>query len=454
MATGAVVAAMSSRRRSRLGWLSLTWTIRSLPVSRAISKVFLAVHGVEREYAAAQPQRGDQGLHRRDFVRLLVDDLVGENDLMVDGECAEDVRRLAVREGVKTLPQRLPVDRDEPGWGGGAGLIEPFRMASERPLQFGRIEPLQDAAHRRVGRRPPQRCLREGGIEDREPSVDQRVDLSIRSRPAQHGDDREQNHADLAVYFSFGAPPVRDVSEAGRKIDRRLHGGNLRIRLLPIDSERIRPEKQKMPPDAPAVSGGPHGLKSRALNSPELLRKIGFVANRRLLDVQRIGHDCFIGEASFQDMQRPVTVNDQRAAALRFADPRVQALLHVLLLFLLVQGTFTNKDLREHLAPLLGKKPSQLTPGRITYDLRRLRLHGLTERIPKTHRYRITPKGLRTAIFYTRLYNRSLRTGLAIISPGAANPHLPIAKSIRAAEAAVNSWYQQEKLSNCPGCAP
>ena len=44
--------------------------------------------------------------------------------------------------------------------------------------------------------------------------------------------------------------------------------GNLRIRLLPINSERIRPEKQKMPPDAPAVSGGPHGVKSRALNSP------------------------------------------------------------------------------------------------------------------------------------------------------------------------------------------
>ena len=59
-------------------------------------------------------------------------------------------------------------------------------------------------------------------------------------------------------------------------------------------------------------------------------------------------------------MQRPITVNDQRAAALRFADPRVQALLHVLLLFLLVQRTFTSKDLREHLAPLLGKKPSQL----------------------------------------------------------------------------------------------
>jgi DNA-binding HxlR family transcriptional regulator len=188
------------------------------------------------------------------------------------------------------------------------------------------------------------------------------------------------------------------------------------------------------------------GIGRRLENLAEL-RRIGFAANRRLLDVQRIGHDCFIGEAAFQDMQRPVTVGEQRAAALRFADPRVQGLLHVLLLFLLVQGTFRNKDLREHIAPLLGIKPSQLTPGRVTYDLRRLRLHGLIERIPKTHCYRITAKGLRTAIFYTRLYNRSLRTGLALISPDAANTNLPLARSIRAAEAALNTWYDKANLA-------
>ena len=185
----------------------------------------------------------------------------------------------------------------------------------------------------------------------------------------------------------------------------------------------------------------------RRIENLQELRKIGFAANRRLLDVQRIGHDCFIGEASFQDMQRPVTVDGQRAAALRFADPRVQGLLHVLLLFVLVQGTFAHSDLREHLAPLLGQKPSQLTPGRITYDLRRLRLHGLIERIPKSYRYRITANGLRTAIFYTRLYNRALRTGLAIISQRATDYELPIAKSIRAAEVAVNNWYDDEKLA-------
>src|SRR6202521_4563987 len=182
-------------------------------------------------------------------------------------------------------------------------------------------------------------------------------------------------------------------------------------------------ERQELSTETTTNDTRDFAIGRRIENLPEL-RKIGFAANRRLLDVQRIDHDCFIGEASFQDMQRPVTVDGQRAAALRFADPRVQGLLHVLLLFVLVQGTFAHSDLREHLPPLLGQKPSQLTPGRITYDLRLLRLHGLIERIPKSYRYRITANGLRTAIFYTRL-----------------------AKSIRAAEVAVNNWYDDEKLA-------
>jgi hypothetical protein len=77
--------------------------------------------------------------------------------------------------------------------------------------------------------------------------------------------------------------------------------------------------------------------------------------------------------------------------------------------------------------------------------LHRLRLHGLLERIPKTHRYCITTKGLRTAVFYTRLYNRALRPELA--TPHLATPELPMARSIRADEIAVNTWYDQTKLA-------
>ncbi len=57
-----------------------------------------------------------------------------------------------------------------------------------------------------------------------------------------------------------------------------------------------------------------------------------------------------------------------------------------------------------------------MTPGRMTYDLRRLRLHGLIERIPGSHRYQVTEFGLRVALFLTRLHNRLVRPGLSQIA--------------------------------------
>jgi hypothetical protein len=53
----------------------------------------------------------------------------------------------------------------------------------------------------------------------------------------------------------------------------------------------------------------------------------------------------------------------------------------------------------------------------ITYQLRRLRLHGLIERVPDSFRYRVTEFGLRVALFFTRTYNRILRPGLAAALP-------------------------------------
>ena len=58
------------------------------------------------------------------------------------------------------------------------------------------------------------------------------------------------------------------------------------------------------------------------------------------------------------------------------------ALLSALLVFRLLPRGFANHELREHLAPLLGKDPSEMTQGRMTYQLRRLRLHGLIVRQP------------------------------------------------------------------------
>ena len=67
----------------------------------------------------------------------------------------------------------------------------------------------------------------------------------------------------------------------------------------------------------------------------------------------------------------------------RLADPQVQALWRALLLFQLLPAGFSNRDLRQHFAFLLGQPPQTLSQGQMTYHLRRFRLHRMIERTPK-----------------------------------------------------------------------
>ena len=110
--------------------------------------------------------------------------------------------------------------------------------------------------------------------------------------------------------------------------------------------------------------------------------------------------DCQIGDAAFDALQKPrVAANSgQRTAGLRFGCAWVQALLCALLTFRLLPRGFDNRQLREHLAPLLGVSAADWSAGRMTYDLSRLRVHGLIERIPRSRRYRVTTAGIRTAL--------------------------------------------------------
>jgi hypothetical protein len=184
----------------------------------------------------------------------------------------------------------------------------------------------------------------------------------------------------------------------------------------------------------------------KRLHNLPALRQIGFQANRRLLDVQRISHDCTIGQEAFDQVVQPLEVKGQRVAALHFDDRRVQALFNVLALFVFQAKGFANKDLREPLAQILGLDPETMTQGRMTYDLRRLRLHGLIERIPKTHRYRLTPFGLRVALFFSRTYARLLRPGLASLAADTPNGNPRLRHAFEKVEGEIFRFCEEEKL--------
>jgi hypothetical protein len=209
-----------------------------------------------------------------------------------------------------------------------------------------------------------------------------------------------------------------------RRVTRRT-GGSFRTRVitegvtpsLHVDykSSRIKQyHKEGRALRTETTVNNPHdfGIGKRLCNLP-VLREVGLQANRRLLSVETTSHACLLAEDALQATQRPAVVGEQRASALRFTDPALQALLGALLMFRFLAQGFASRELREPFAALLGMPVETLTPGRMTYQLRRLRLHGLIERVPKSHRYRLTPLGLRTALFFTRSYGRLLRPGYA-----------------------------------------
>ena len=101
------------------------------------------------------------------------------------------------------------------------------------------------------------------------------------------------------------------------------------------------------------------------------------------------------GAVAFTAITAPIITDaGHRIPGLRFTDPRAQALLSAICVFRLLPHGFTNRELRTLIAPLLGTTTEHITAGKMTYDLRRLRAHGLIARIPRTRRYQITDTGL------------------------------------------------------------
>jgi hypothetical protein len=186
---------------------------------------------------------------------------------------------------------------------------------------------------------------------------------------------------------------------------------------------------------------------NKGLKNLPALREVGFSANRRLLGVQRISHDPITGADAFTTLNNPIDLNGQHAAALRFGDARAQALLSTLLTFRLHPNGFTNADLRTHLAGLLGVDANTWPAGRVTYDLRRLRLHGLITRIPGTHRYQVTDPGLDHAMLLTRIHDRLIRPAEAHLTDPDPPTPTPLRTAARAYHTALDRLTTQAGLA-------
>ena len=146
----------------------------------------------------------------------------------------------------------------------------------------------------------------------------------------------------------------------------------------------------------------------------DALVAVGHQTNERLLETQLKACPCAPDAQTLQRVVLPSTEDGQPASGLRFGDPRVMALLACLCAYTHLFEGFTNRSLRTLIAALLpGYSARQMT-----YDLRRLRRKGFIRRLPRSHRYQLTPEGRRLAVFFTKTHARIVCPALADLDPG------------------------------------
>ncbi len=183
---------------------------------------------------------------------------------------------------------------------------------------------------------------------------------------------------------------------------------------------------------------------AKAVGNLSHLRDLGDQVNRKLLEVERVSHQCVLTQDALDRLQRPTIEAGQRTSALRFGDPRVMALFQAITGFAHLPRGFRNRDLRPRVEALLGRAYST---AQMTYDLRRLRLKGLIHRIPKTHRYTATSYGLKVAFFAAKLYLRILRPEWAALLPPEDHLPRPLRVALDALDAEIRKIHEEAALA-------
>ncbi len=191
------------------------------------------------------------------------------------------------------------------------------------------------------------------------------------------------------------------------------------------------------------VVNSPNDLRCqrRLRNLDELQTKARDV-NARLLNTERVGQGCVLASPAFERVALPsLTTDGRRAPALRFGDPRVMALLGALCIGLNALG-FTHRSLRAQVSHLLG---AAYSTNQMSYDLARLRLNGLIERLEGTNTYQLTGDGQRVAVFYTKIHDRLLRPLLAANTPPAP---VELRAALHTIDRHIHAYIDRARLGN------
>lgn len=147
-----------------------------------------------------------------------------------------------------------------------------------------------------------------------------------------------------------------------------------------------------------AKGGGPETVKRRVLRKSvdDVARRVDVSAQANARYLEKLAaFDCPTTLYEILDpLTRPTQLGKARVRALRFCDPTDLPLLQAVSRGEFVVNGFRNVDVRKLVfAEADDKALLRRLSGQVTRWLRLLRAHGLVERLPRSHRYQLTPRG-------------------------------------------------------------
>ena len=170
-----------------------------------------------------------------------------------------------------------------------------------------------------------------------------------------------------------------------------------------------------------------YGCKKAVENLPHLRQKMSSVIDN-YHNVQPDILETFVDRGQLHKLAEPtVRPNGKRVPGRKLDHPRQLALRHALVRFshIAAQNTFTTPEIYADTRAALEVSPNDYSLASLRYDLSKLRVKGLVERVPRSRRYRWLRDGYSVCLVFLKLFERvyaPLTAGL--LSPVSAHSKL------------------------------
>jgi len=181
----------------------------------------------------------------------------------------------------------------------------------------------------------------------------------------------------------------------------RSHYGNGFIKQYVRDHLNLRTE--------PATNDvTDYGVKKAVENLPQLREKMASIVDR-YHDVQQDILETFVDRGQLRKLAEPTVLpSGKRVPGLKLDHPRQLALMHALVRFahIATACTFTTQQIYPYALEALGTSADQYSLASLRYDLSKLRAKGLTYKVAKSRRHRLTTGGYSVCLVFLKLFER------------------------------------------------